>query len=67
MLPEFQLWLAMTEIFARNGLDDEWPLPISEVSRASPKKNQRGKTDDSAPTERSKCLRLFIYLDSFFL
>ena len=67
MLPEFQLWLAMTEISVRNCLDDEWPLLISEVSRASPKKkNQRGKTDDSAPTERSKCLRFFIYLDSFF-
>ena len=38
MLPEFQLWLAMTEISARNCLDDEWPLLISEVSRASPKK-----------------------------
>ena len=36
MLPEFQLWLAMTEISARNCL--EWPLLISEVSRASPKK-----------------------------
>ena len=43
MLPEFQLWLAMSEISARNGLDDEWPLPISEISGASPKKKSARK------------------------
>ena len=43
MLLEFQLWLVMTEISARNCLDDEWPLLNSEVSRASPKKKSARK------------------------
>ena len=32
MLPEFQLSHAMTEISARNCLDDEWPLLTSEIT-----------------------------------
>ena len=63
MVPEFQLRFVMTETSLRNCLDDEWPLLIGEVSRASPKKK---KTDDSAPTERGKFLRFFAYLDYFF-
>ena len=53
MVLEFQLQLAMTEISARNCLDESGHSSvIGKVSRTSPKKHQRGKTDDSAPTER---------------
>ena len=41
MVPEFQLRFVMTETSLRNCLDDEWPLLIGEVSRASPKKSVR--------------------------
>ena len=59
MALEFQLRLAMTEISARNCVDES-SHSLSAKSVARVQKNQRGKTDDTTPTERGKNLGFFI-------